>query len=770
MTNVSVIVTSPPGHGKSVLLNTILSYNRFEHNMSPFPITKVAESITIKEQGMDYILWNLQGFNESKGKNADINRHSLDQAFKSAGKQLVIFLLSPNNGRLQYQDVVYFNQLKQVYGLHPLSTILFIIEPETTPSKVNWQKDFMEVFKRTTGFDVLYWELLQRLPSPIDFKGPEAQLNTEIIKQFIFDEAEPRNHVKNGDIVMEIESMNKLRDQIKQVENDINEENKRYMESMKIYELEKAKFEEKARAHVTMMDKCNSDLRGYLEYQILNTNNHQKYMNDTHAQLNEIRDIERQNNQIHQQNIATLNQLTIDLKKQHNDTLKYMEDYRATAKKKKRLGRQIEAIGKGILHHPLRAAPIVATVFIPQLAPALAPMFAGSTIAASAALGAGIGVASSALQKNGNILQGALVGGITGGAGAYVAPLSMAPTIAINAGVAATSAAITEGNIVAAIVTSTVATTLGADFKGSGYSAGDIAKISTAETVVKSIAVGAVSSVAGALVADPKNLNIALASGIVGGAISGTVSAVANNLKNTDIEPKHMDVKHKEQKASTLTSTPESTPKPQGETRDSSTVQPPERDLNANIIPPERTERDPYANMTHNQNENTNSIPATNENHNHIRTNISRNGHVSISSNGMRMSTNGTVGVTYTTSDGTTITRGVRASDIYDGIAYETTVSRPVTNTSETTTRLSSQLGSDNVISENVGACFASRTIEQRRVDDNGTHHETLITQEHFNTEGCMGNPLRAGFVATVTTMLPVTRLVTIPTAIAVSN
>ena len=191
----------------------------------------------------------------------------------------------------------------------------------------------------------------------------------------------------------------------------------------------------------------------------------------------------------------------------------------------RRAGRAVGAVASTMVHHPLKAAPIIASCFVPQLAPSVALSLGISTTTAVIAMSATVGAAS-AVSSHQNVIKAALAGAVTGGLGCAAAPLSIVQSVAINTGAGAISSTITGNNVLA-----------GAVGGGVGAAVSQSLPVTTTTTpmttqVTKSVVVSTASGAASGVITGklPESIGTSL--------VIGTISGVTSTLKTPESQHK----------------------------------------------------------------------------------------------------------------------------------------------------------------------------------------------------------------------------------------
>jgi fluoride ion exporter CrcB/FEX len=387
--------------------------------------------------------------------------------------------------------------------------------------------------------------------------------------------------------------------------------------------------------------------------------------------------------------------------------------YRQMVRKNRNVFRQLGNVGKMIYKKPLLALPIVATtVFVPVAAPALALSLGITTTVATGAMNIGVGMGSALIQKQ-NVGKGAITG-LLGG-------LTEIPCI--NSGLVAL---VNKQNVGAVIMGSLASSTV--SFSAVGMPGSQIAAITAGSCTT-------------ALIADPKNVASAVAQSFVNGFI-GSMAAVKfyncdeKTKQVKEIKEAKIDVQKQEEKrrAELLEPSIGKTSKPKM------------------LSPPDLLTRKGLTDFQA-------SNPSDHSNHHNHQTKskivLSRNG-MSLGLNGFNVATTGAVGATKTHNDGSSTGVGAVASDIFVG-GVATIVRQTSAPTSSNPTN--SIWVKDSVLGkvtthETVGVCLASRTTQFQQMDAlTGSTVQVVEKQEHFNVEGCLGDPAKI-FVGTAAVLM----------------
>jgi len=118
------------------------------------------------------------------------------------------------------------------------------------------------------------------------------------------------------------------------------------------------------------------------------------------------------------------------------------------------------------------------------------------------------------------------------------------------------------------------------------------------------------------------------------------------------------------------------------------------------------------------------------------------------------------IGKTFKHTDGIETTIAVGASDIYNGgVVSQITKTKTIVLTGQNGNESQSvNIGKSQVIEEKIGTCFASRIVQEQQIGTNNlnqmTNTQSIITEKHFDTEKCLGNPARILVGSAAATML----------------
>jgi hypothetical protein len=271
--DVALITLGNPGSGKSFTLNTLLGYERFVHRVAARAVTTDAECVStrlaINGRSTSVLVWNLQGMTEPNAANATRNRAAWSAAFRSAPRQIVIFVTCHNNGRLRYEDVALFVQLMLVYRLRPDSTLLLLNGAPSASSLVPsaslttaWTQETKTLFMRVTDFsDLRHCAVLRRLPRSLplplpggsgvagsvaggafDFLGADALYNASMVGLFLL-HCVPASHGEHGHIELEDELLQGYRHRIEHAEHVIAEASRQHAEQVAASNRQRAALE-----------------------------------------------------------------------------------------------------------------------------------------------------------------------------------------------------------------------------------------------------------------------------------------------------------------------------------------------------------------------------------------------------------------------------------------------------------------------------------------------------------------------------------------------
>jgi GTPase SAR1 family protein len=506
---VTVGIFGQPRTGKSFLLNCILGRYVFEHRMSAQPVTTSVSSYETNEEYAEAEIcptswWNVQGFGELAGANADRNRHDWSSVFSRSPRLVAICLLQHQNGRLRVDDIELFMQLKTVYNLHPSSTIVLFNQPPSSVSAANrpaWFDRLKMTFCAITAFNVDHFATIHHVPrsatGEFDFSCQQARLNALLVRDRLKG-CIPREHPQTGVLRLSEETRVALRLRIAEIEKEI----QRAMQE----------HEGNMRALQAAIQQLQAQSAALEQERIRQQQEHER-------QMRSIQAVERDNERRFTEAMAAI-QAQMDAiakadQEYRNELAQMQVEYAKARKDSKNIGKILKAVGKTFIKKPLIGIVAIGSMIaVPLATPVLATTLGIGTVPTAMGLGAACGVANAAVSHQ-NIATAGLAGMVTAGMASYASPLAMAPRLALNAGAAATGAAMTKTNPLAAVAGSAAGGLL-QNFKPIQSMTAANAELSS--RVAGNAAIGAISSAASGAVRDPS------VGGIVGGAAQGALS------------------------------------------------------------------------------------------------------------------------------------------------------------------------------------------------------------------------------------------------------
>ncbi|UJR12354.1 hypothetical protein I4U23_016531 [Adineta vaga] len=216
-----IILLGNTGVGKSFLGNILVGDEVFIHECNPSSVTHATEFQTFIFDGQTFVVFNIPGLVEDNQEAIDHNKQEIYKAFRRCPNSIIAFVFTGgSSGRVKDEDLVAFNAIHKAFNFKEESLFLIFNDLPLKKSPDYEGKTQIKMGQLINMPDVKVCFLDRIDQNNVDER---YQLCMKMM-EFIMNQCEPKFHRKEGDIILHIDHIQKLKDESKELQNQLEKE------------------------------------------------------------------------------------------------------------------------------------------------------------------------------------------------------------------------------------------------------------------------------------------------------------------------------------------------------------------------------------------------------------------------------------------------------------------------------------------------------------------------------------------------------------------
>ncbi|CAF1113730.1 unnamed protein product [Didymodactylos carnosus] len=214
-----LILLGNSGAGKSFIANILLGEDRFQHAYRPTAVTRKTDSAELTIGDTTYAIFDIPGLIEAKQEQIDLNKTEIEKAFQQRPLSIILFVFRSCGGRILDEDLIAFRAINEAYQFN-LTSLIFVL------NNLDPKRD-SEYEGQTTALLQEILELKQIklcFLDHIDVRDNEARENYRNELALFILYCTPNTHTKRHQIKLHADNMKQLKQKMKQMQLDFQEQ------------------------------------------------------------------------------------------------------------------------------------------------------------------------------------------------------------------------------------------------------------------------------------------------------------------------------------------------------------------------------------------------------------------------------------------------------------------------------------------------------------------------------------------------------------------